>query len=976
MPEDKPKPNILFRLAAEGMVPILGAAAGGAANVVVGDHAGPVVGMAVEKGVEKAINIFGRGIVARWQEWIKHQPVAAVDAAVEELVELTPAVAREQARTILLELAPQADLAAVDRAVEYLTAVPRAVNRALVPDPARGGCRSLPPSISLEDERSLLQLLPEDVPPYPSATDLAGTPYRLVELLGSGGFGAVYRATSPSLQHLPLAIKFCLDRSLVPTLHQERSNLERLMRAGGRGAGHVVRLYGYDLDHPTPYLVYEYVAGGDLTHHLAVRRATLGRLPDAAEVLGWVAQLVDGLAFAHRAGVVHRDLKPANVLVDDGKLKLADFGIGGATATRAAAAARSRVGPSTMDYLSLADQASLFRGAGTPLYMSPEQRKGANPDPRHDLYALGVVWYQLLAGDVSKELHHGWAKELRVRFGVPPEHIALLERCVGWFDDRPANAAELLPLLREAAGVQTASTFQVPITDENSSRQEPRPTLAAETTATAAAATVLPGVGDSPRRTLAASLVNRLHEAHSEYERLRRWSPTRPAIRGVLFSIAFLFMLVCLIAYGNAISAQKSPEYPDMLSMQRYQVGVMGATFMALPGAVLFALIYYAVAWARMDRARGSAKEQIIQLGAELSDAFPELVADIGGVIALRNPECVTLLRDRFAPPAPLVIVPRSAASQSRRPILGSQLARLEKMHADLAALAGWPLWETIVWGFFPGILLGWLAGELLFDLRHQYAQFPAAFGYYGNDWVANIFGGIVGVAVWTGYVALIRFAVRPQTAVLRAALNDQIAELARDFPFEVEAAGGRAALKDYGVVRRARDDLAIPTSPPAPTAELTPEQVAADPARRALAAARLTDLIRRKDQTDGNLDASWLALIGLWVIVVVPAAFVVFFGTRMFDDTWSKTLSVIVSVTIGLFAAWLWWEAVAAWRQSLRRKWAAEVDEFTAEYPRLVAAWGGRGAFNNPETRVALLRSLDPTTKAGKGFLKRWFGG
>src|SRR6185503_9540782 len=132
------------------------------------------------------------------------------------------------------------------------------------------------------------------------------------------------------------------------------------------------------------------------------------------------------LAFAHENGLVHRDLKPANVLVEGGVIKLADFGLGGVNAVRAAQV--SRIGATTVDQLSLADQASLFRGAGTPLYMAPEQRRGLPPDPRHDLYALGVVWFQLLTGDVSRELHHGWAKELGVRFGVPPAHIALIER--------------------------------------------------------------------------------------------------------------------------------------------------------------------------------------------------------------------------------------------------------------------------------------------------------------------------------------------------------------------------------------------------------------------------------------------------------------------------------------------------------------------------------------------------------------------
>ncbi|HUR53525.1 MAG TPA: hypothetical protein VMZ71_05320, partial [Gemmataceae bacterium] len=127
-------------------------------------------------------------------------------------------------------------------------------------------------------------------------------------------------------------------------------------------------------------------------------------------------------------------------------LKVADFGLGGVAA---ALAARSRIGTTTADYLSLADQASLFRGAGTPLYMSPEQRRGSPPDPRHDLFALGVVWFQLLAGDVSRELHPGWAKELTVKFGVPPSHIAVIERCVGWFEERPKDAGELLELLHQ-----------------------------------------------------------------------------------------------------------------------------------------------------------------------------------------------------------------------------------------------------------------------------------------------------------------------------------------------------------------------------------------------------------------------------------------------------------------------------------------------------------------------------------------------
>ena len=228
-----------------------------------------------------------------------------------------------------------------------------------------------------------------------------------------------------------------------------------------------------------------------------------------AQVLGVITQLAEGLAFAHRAGLVHRDVKPANVLVHDSVLKLADFGLGGLAVRRAVE--RSRIGVTTIDFLTLAERASLFRGAGTPLYMSPEQRRGANPDPRHDLYSLGVLWFQLLAGDVTRELHPGWAKELAVRFSVPTSHINLIERCVGWLDERPKDAGELLTLLREPAAEPPPLPIARLVPEPPA---QPAPRMTAET-ATPVVVTPTTFAADAIRKQRLLELLRGLHSAPS-----------------------------------------------------------------------------------------------------------------------------------------------------------------------------------------------------------------------------------------------------------------------------------------------------------------------------------------------------------------------------------------------------------------------------------------------------------------------------
>jgi len=179
--------------------------------------------------------------------------------------------------------------------------------------------------------------------------------------------GEVYRADDVKLGHA-VALKF-----LSPRFAEDSAALQRLYAEVrvGRQVSHpnVCRLYDVGEFEGTQFLTMEYVDGEDLASLL--RR--IGRMPagKAAEI---ARELASGVAAAHDAGIVHRDLKPANVMIDGrGRARITDFGL--AATVEELAGAREH--------------------AGTAAYMAPEQLRGEPATPRSDLYALGVVLYEL-----------------------------------------------------------------------------------------------------------------------------------------------------------------------------------------------------------------------------------------------------------------------------------------------------------------------------------------------------------------------------------------------------------------------------------------------------------------------------------------------------------------------------------------------------------------------------------------------------
>jgi serine/threonine protein kinase len=197
---------------------------------------------------------------------------------------------------------------------------------------------------------------------------LAGGRYRIERELGRGGMATVYLAHDDELER-PVAIKLLAEH-----LARDEQFLARFLReaqlASRLSHPNVVRVYDAGDDDGRPFIVMECVNG----ESLADTRA----LP-ADRVVELGVQACAGLQHAHEAGLVHRDIKPANLLVrDDGVLKIADFGI-----ARAAESTRHTQAGTVL---------------GTAAYLSPEQVSGADATPASDVYALGAVLYELLAG--------------------------------------------------------------------------------------------------------------------------------------------------------------------------------------------------------------------------------------------------------------------------------------------------------------------------------------------------------------------------------------------------------------------------------------------------------------------------------------------------------------------------------------------------------------------------------------------------
>jgi serine/threonine protein kinase len=197
----------------------------------------------------------------------------------------------------------------------------------------------------------------------PSADPVRVGRYQIVEPIGHGGMGTVYRAHDPQINRL-VALK-------ILNKHDERF-LPEVQAAGNLKHPNIVTVYDCFEFEGQCVIVMEHVNGRTLEHVIGMRM-----IDEVLVKLQLLRQLCSALGYAHERGIIHRDIKPANLMVErNGRLKVLDFGI-------------ARIGE--------ASQTERDRVMGTLQYMSPEQLRGGSVDRRADIYAAGVVMYELLA---------------------------------------------------------------------------------------------------------------------------------------------------------------------------------------------------------------------------------------------------------------------------------------------------------------------------------------------------------------------------------------------------------------------------------------------------------------------------------------------------------------------------------------------------------------------------------------------------
>jgi serine/threonine protein kinase len=268
-------------------------------------------------------------------------------------------------------------------------------------------------TVPIFDQNTLVSGSAASVAPL---VDLRIEGYEILGCLGEGGMGIVYLARQVSLDR-KVAIKvmspvLLKDPSFVARFDREIAALVRLSHP------HIVTIFDRGQSAGHVYYIMEYVEGNDGGAPMDVEHLIADRCLNSQRTRALMLQVVQALGFAHREGIIHRDIKPSNILIDrHGFAKVADFGI---ASMRASGASR---------HVTMANQS-----VGTVIYMSPEQQHdAASVDHRSDIYATGVMLYQMLTGELPVA---GYEPPSKAVAGLSPQWDAVVAKAL---QQRPEN---------------------------------------------------------------------------------------------------------------------------------------------------------------------------------------------------------------------------------------------------------------------------------------------------------------------------------------------------------------------------------------------------------------------------------------------------------------------------------------------------------------------------------------------------------
>jgi serine/threonine protein kinase len=251
-------------------------------------------------------------------------------------------------------------------------------------------------------------------------------PYEILSPLGAGGMGEVYRARDSRLGR-DVAIKI-LPESFAGDSNRLRRFEQEARSVGALNHPNILSVYDIGLNQGTPFMVTELLRGATVREKINAGPIPWKRAVDYAH------QVANGLAAAHSQGIVHRDMKPENLFItNDGRVKIIDFGLAKQNAVAQADDLNATVAESTLTSEGIV--------LGTAGYMSPEQVRGQAVDHRTDIFALGTILYEMLAGrrpftgNSTIETMNAILKEELPEFPttdreIPPTLDRIMRRCL------------------------------------------------------------------------------------------------------------------------------------------------------------------------------------------------------------------------------------------------------------------------------------------------------------------------------------------------------------------------------------------------------------------------------------------------------------------------------------------------------------------------------------------------------------------